>query len=120
MGLVDKLVGERDGRSMDDYAELDAPDSEVADKNTAECQIHVASLESQTDMLDIKDALYEGDIVIADISGMEEQSRQLESYTDELKQAAHEVGGDIAQMGEDQIIIAPTGVAISRTKLGGL
>ena len=38
--------------------------------------------------------------------------------SDELKQVAHEVGGDIVQKEDDQIIITPGGVGISRSKLG--
>ena len=35
----------------------------------------------------------------------------------ELRQVAEEVDGDIAQKGDDQIIVAPTGVAVAREKL---
>ncbi|PSP52220.1 hypothetical protein BRC60_00690, partial [Halobacteriales archaeon QH_1_68_42] len=46
------------------------------------------------------------------------QDRTMEHITDELKQVANEVGGDIAQKGDDQLIITPHGVAINRDPLG--
>jgi SepF-like predicted cell division protein (DUF552 family) len=41
----------------------------------------------------------------------------MEHISDELKQVAREVGGDIVQKDDDQIIITPGGVKISRKKL---
>jgi Protein of unknown function (DUF552). len=41
----------------------------------------------------------------------------MEHIVDSLRQVADEVDGDIVQKGDDQLIIAPTGVAISREKL---
>jgi SepF-like predicted cell division protein (DUF552 family) len=43
----------------------------------------------------------------------------MEHISDELRQVAEEVGGDIVQKDDEQIIIAPGGVAISRSKIGG-
>jgi SepF-like predicted cell division protein (DUF552 family) len=42
----------------------------------------------------------------------------MERVTDELRQVAREVGGDIVQKGDDQIIVTPGGVGVSREKLG--
>ena len=38
--------------------------------------------------------------------------------TNELKQVVAEVGGDIVQKGDDQIIATPAGVSINRDKIG--
>jgi hypothetical protein len=42
----------------------------------------------------------------------------MEHISDELKQVANEVGGDIVQKDDDQLIITPAGVAIARDRLG--
>jgi hypothetical protein len=42
----------------------------------------------------------------------------MEHITDELKQVAREVGGDIVQKDDDQLLITPAGVRISRERLG--
>ncbi|MFW6153540.1 MAG: cell division protein SepF, partial [Halobacteriota archaeon] len=42
----------------------------------------------------------------------------VEHIVDELRQVAKEVDGDIVQKGDDQLIVTPTGVRISRQKIG--
>lgn len=43
----------------------------------------------------------------------------MEHIIDDLRQVAREVDGDIVQKGDDQIVITPTGISISRQKLNG-
>lgn len=124
MGFMDKLLSEGNGRNRNrnqhtarDYVELDLDnfDTEVPDSGTG---VHVARLDSKQDVIVIKDAIYDGDIVIADITRHSTNDRTMEHITDELKQVANEVGGDIVQKDDDQLIITPSGMRISREKLG--
>lgn len=41
----------------------------------------------------------------------------MERIVDDLRRVIEEVDGDMVQKGDDQLIIAPTGVAISRQKI---
>lgn len=116
MGLMSKLLG-GESRSADDYVELDIDDFD-ADAGDASMRVHTATIGDQTDIIDIKDAVYDGDVVIADITRHTTTDRTMEHISDELKQVAREVGGDIVQKDDDQIIITPGGVSISRKKLG--
>jgi SepF-like predicted cell division protein (DUF552 family) len=128
MGFMDRLLSEGGGRSRNrsrnhsqrttrDYVELDLDDfeTEVPDSGT---NIHVARLSSKQDVIVIKDAIYDGDVVVADITRHSTSDRTMEHITDELKQVANEVGGDIVQKDDDQLIITPSGMGISREKLG--
>ena len=83
MGIMSKLLG-GNSHSAGDYVELDASEFETGAAE-AEMEIRFASISEQTDVIDIKDAVYDGDIV---------------------------------QKDDDQIIITPGGVAISRSKMG--
>lgn len=116
MGLMSKLLG-GGSASTEDYVELDVDDFD-ADASTATVQVRFAEISDKNDVIDIKDAVYDGDIVIADITRHTTSDRTMEHISDELKQVAHEVGGDIVQKEDDQIIITPGGVGISRSKLG--
>ena len=118
MGLMSKLLG-GDSHTAEDYVELDTDDFD-ATPSEASMQIRFASISEQTDVIDIKDTVYDGDIVVADITRHSTTDRTMEHISDELRQVAEEVGGDIVQKDDDQIIIAPGGVAISRSKIGGL
>ena len=117
MGIMSKLLG-GDSHSAEDYVELDADEFETGATEAA-MEIRFASISEQTDVIDIKDAVYDGDIVVADITRHSTTDRTMEHISDELRQVAEEVGGDIVQKDDDQILITPGGVAISRSKIGG-
>jgi hypothetical protein len=55
--------------------------------------------------------------VIADITRHSTSDRTIERIVDELRQVVEEVDGDIVQKGDDQIVVTPTGVRVSREKL---
>jgi SepF-like predicted cell division protein (DUF552 family) len=116
MGFMNKIIGDSgSARRTDDYEELDGvaiPDTE------ADTQLHIAQISEKQDVIDIKDAVYAGDIVVADITRHTTQDRTMEQITDELQQVARGVGGDIVQKNDDQIIVTPRSVEISRKKLG--
>lgn len=114
MGFMEKILG-GEHRSVDDYVELDVGD--LAPAEEARIQVHVAEIHDQEDVIAIKDAVYDGDLVIADITRLRTGDSTIERVTDELRQVAREIGGDIVQKGDDQLIVTPTGVSISREKL---
>ncbi|WP_302082275.1 cell division protein SepF [Salinibaculum rarum] len=118
MGLMSKILGDSGGtRATEDYVELSAGNLDVADSEASR-QVRIANISDKSDVIDIKDAVYDGDIVVADITRHSTNDRTMEHITDELKQVAREVGGDIVQKDDDQLLITPAGVAISRERLG--
>jgi len=118
MGLMSKILGEGGaGRQTEDYVELDAGDFDTQAVE-AKTEVRIANIGDKQDVIDIKDAVYDGDIVVADITRHTTQDRTMEHITDELKQVAREVGGDIVQKDDDQLIITPAEVSISRERLG--
>ena len=116
MGIMSKILGGGGSRSVDDYVELDADDFADAHAET-ETQVHFAEIGDQSDVVPIKDAVYDGDFVVADITRHSTSDRTIEHVYDELRQVVQEVDGDIVQKGDDQIIVTPTGVKVSRQKL---
>jgi SepF-like predicted cell division protein (DUF552 family) len=116
MGIMSKILGGGGSRSVDDYVELDASDFADAHAETG-TQVHFAEIGDQSDVIPIKDAVYDGDFVIADITRHSTSDRTIEHVYDELRQVVQEVDGDIVQKGDDQIIVTPTGVKVSRQKL---
>ena len=117
MGLMSTILGETDGnRQTDDYVELDANGLAV-DETSADTSVHIAKIGEKNDVIDIKDAVYDGDIVIADITRHSTQDSEMEHIIDELRQVTKEVDGDIVQKDDDQLLVTPTGVRISRERL---
>jgi SepF-like predicted cell division protein (DUF552 family) len=115
MGFMEKILG-GDSRGTGEYVDLDIEDIAAPEGSTM--QVHVAEISDQEDAIDIKDAVYDGDLVIADITRLRTEDSAVERITNELRQVAEEVGGDIVQKGDDQLIVTPAGVSISRRKLG--
>jgi SepF-like predicted cell division protein (DUF552 family) len=116
MGIMSKILGGGEHGSTEDYVELDLDDVAAA-TSEAGVTVHIAEIGGQQDIIAIKDAVYDGDLVIADITRHSTNDATVERITDELRQVAREVDGDIVQKGDDQLIITPTGVDISREKL---
>ena len=116
MGIMNKILGDGTNHAIEDYMELDLEDVQTAAGN-ASIRVHIAEIGNQQDVIAIKDAVYDGDLVIADITRHSTTDSTVEHITDELRQVAREVDGDIVQKGDDQLIITPTGVEISREKL---
>ncbi len=117
MGLMSKILGGGQSRTTEDYVELDLDDVST-EADGAAMRVHVAEIGDQQSAIEIKDAVYDGDVVIADITRLRTSDSTSELVVDELRQVAREVDGDIVQKGDDQIIITPTGVQVSREKLG--
>ncbi|MFW5978124.1 MAG: cell division protein SepF [Halohasta sp.] len=116
MGIMSKILGDSDQRNAEDYVELDLDDFETATGGAGPA-VRIAEIAGRQDVIPIKDAVYDGDLVIADITRHSTKDRTVETIIDELRQVAEEVNGDIVQKGDDQLIITPTGVEISREKL---
>ena len=117
MGLMSTIFGESGSRRTEDYVALSANGLPMDDAGSR-TSIHIARIGDKTDVIDIKDAVYDGDIVVADVTRHSTQDRTMEHIIDELQQVVREVDGDIAQKDDDQIIITPTGINISRERLG--
>ena len=115
MGIMSKILG-GDTHRPEDYVELDLDDFEDA-RGGADMRVHIAEIADKGDVIEIKDAVYDGDFVIADITRHSTSDDTVEHIIDELRQVAREVDGDIVQKGDDQLIITPTGVTVSREKL---
>ncbi|MDZ7731277.1 MAG: cell division protein SepF [Natrialbaceae archaeon] len=117
MGLMSKILG-GGSRTVDDYVEIDLDD--VAESvEEAQMRIRIAEVDGHAASIDIKDAVYDGDIVVADMTRLRTKDQTTEHILDELRQVVKEVDGDIVQKGDEQLIVAPTGVRIDREKIGG-
>jgi hypothetical protein len=116
MGIMSKILGSGGARSTEDYVELDLDDFDTA-RGDAGMQVHIAEIGGQKDLIAIKDAVYDGDLVVADVTRLRTQDSTMEHMMDDLRQVAQEVDGDIVQRGDDQLIVTPTGVSIAREKL---
>jgi len=119
MGFMDKLLGKSDRVSVDEYEEIDLKEYEAEMVEEAETFVKVAEVTGINEIPEIRRQVYEGNIVIADIAFIKHDKITLDRILKDLKQLAEDVSGDIVGLGEDYVIVTPTGIRIDRNKIKG-
>ncbi len=116
-----KMFGKKGGitENEDDYLDLDIEEYEEELKAAEDIKMYIKTAEvtGLYDVPELKKEIYAGNILILDISVAKQDKGLLEKVVKDLKMVAFDVGGDIAGIGSDQVIIAPAGIKIERKKL---
>jgi len=117
--LIDRIFGSRPHAETDEYLELDIGEQEeVLEEEPAGTYVKVAELINVSNLTQLKDEVYKGNIVIIDIAHVKQDRVTLDRIVKELRQVATDIHGDIAGLGDDQIIVTPMSIKIDRKKLG--
>ncbi len=125
MGIKEGLsrLFEKKGDIEEDYLDLDLDienyEEEIEKDREVKMYIKTAELTGLYDVPELKKEIYAGNMLILDISVAKRDKILVEKAIKDLKLASLDVGGDIAGFGDEQVIVAPTGVKIERKKLGG-
>ncbi len=120
MKIKELLFGPMPKPTVNEYTELDLSQyEEVAEEEPAETYIRVAELNNLDGIPDLKSEIYDGNIVIVDISLIKRDQMILERALRDLRDVVSDVHGDIAGLGEDMVITTPTGIKIDRSRIGG-
>lgn len=122
MATLKKLFGGASTPKSDveDYVHIDLSEyEEVPEVEPAEMYIRIAELNNLNEVSTLKKEIYDGNILLIDISLIKQDKFNLDRAIKELKQVVQDVHGDIAGIGEEQVIVAPMGVRIDRSKING-
>ena len=118
MGLRDLLFGSKDTSSPDEYKDLTLKDYELSENPAL--LIKVATVTGLRESQIVKDQVYDGNIVIVDITRLKMDKINYERVMKDFYQVARDVDGDIVGLGDQQyVIITPKNVKISRDRIGG-
>jgi hypothetical protein len=79
--------------------------------------IRVAEVERYEDIRDLTTCIYDGDILILDFTPIANDDLTLRRIIAELKRLTQDLGGDIAGLERNLIIVAPKSVSIDKRKL---
>ena len=120
-GFEKLFVKKREVPKEGDYLDLDIEEyeSEMKDEEGVKLYIKTSELTGLYDVPELKKEIYAGNILILDISLARQDRVLVEKAIKDLKLAAFDVGGDIAGIGDDLVVIAPEGIRIERKKLSG-
>ena len=125
MSLKEKLQGflrvergKKNPVNNDDYVNLELEDYEAELRGEGvKMYVKIAELTGLYDVPELRKEIYEGNMVILDISLAKHDKVVLEKAIKDLKMAAMDINGDIAGIGDDYVIIVPMGVKIERKKI---
>ncbi|HJK07364.1 MAG TPA: cell division protein SepF [Methanocorpusculum sp.] len=124
MGFLDGVFGsKKDTLTEDEYMKLDLASYEgvAGAEEPAVMYVKVASIADIKDCPRVKDEVYNNNIVIVDITKLKRDKIMFDRVMGDLRAVSKDVNGDIIGLGDQRyVIITPTGVRISREKIGGM
>jgi len=120
MKIVNKIFGDRKTGDVEGYVDLEKYIGSTGEAaNGARMFVRVGEIQRYEDLKDFTDYVYGGNVLILDFSPIAEEEVILKRITNDLKKLAGEINGDIAGIGNNLMIIAPSNVKVERRKLRG-
>jgi len=120
--LIDKILGgnAKSTTSADDYTEIDLSKyEEVLEEEPAETYVKIAEVSNINQISLLKQEIYNGNILMIDISNIRGDDLMRDRVLKELKDVIVDVSGDIAGFKGNTVIVTPTGIKIDRSKIIG-
>lgn len=121
--FLDSILGRGSSSAAEsDYMELDLAsfESVSGDASPASMYVRIATITDLKDTPRVKDEIYNGNIVIVDVSRLKLDKITYERVLKDLRAVAHDINGDIVGLGDQKyVILTPMSVKISREKIGG-
>ena len=119
MGIVNKIFGNKKTGDVGGYIDLEKYVESQDQPTGARMNIRVGEIQRYEDLKDFTDYVYGGNILILDFSPIADEEVILKRITNDLKRMAKETNGDIAGIGNNLMIVAPSDVKVERRKLRG-
>jgi len=120
MGGLRKIFKRKErarGESIEDYVDLDIEEYEGLAEEDAKAYVKAVELTNLNEVPELKKEIYKGNILILDISLIKQDKITVERAIKDLKRVVADIGGDIAGLNDDKIIVTPTGIKIERRKI---
>lgn len=86
----------------------------------AKMKIKVAELHRYEDLGDLTNQVYGGNILLLDFTPIANDTLTMRRITNELRAVSRDIGGDLAGVAKNMLIVTPEGVKVDRTKIKGI
>ena len=124
MNLVSRLFSGNDrtagvrrpAASPSDYIDLSDYAATHSGSESAATYIRVAELKQLDDLRHFASYLYDGNVLVLYYRPVMDDEVMLRRLTNELRKIAADTGGDIAGLGDHNIIVTPSGIRVDRRK----
>ncbi|MEM0467250.1 MAG: cell division protein SepF [Candidatus Thermoplasmatota archaeon] len=120
MGLAKKIFGDKKSDLTEGYVDLEKyVDSTGDSMGSAKMKVALGEIRQYDDLKVLSDYVYGGNVLILDFSAIADEEVILKRVTNELKRITDDIGGDIAGIGNNLMIVSPSGVKVDRRKIRG-
>jgi hypothetical protein len=120
MGITSKIFGEKKTATTDGYIDLEKyTDAQVSNTAGARMRVAIGDIQRYDDLKELTDFVYGGNVLILDFTAISDQEILLKRVTNELKRITDDIGGDVAGIGNNLMVVSPNGVKVERRKLHG-
>ena len=120
--VIERIIGKRreEGNKAETEKEEKPVAQEIAQKTTEKIYLKALSLHSLEELDKIKDEVRSGNILIVKVEPLAEKSiEDVKRAIGELSEFVESIGGDIARLGEERIVLTPSSVQIWKKKQTG-
>jgi SepF-like predicted cell division protein (DUF552 family) len=94
-------------------------DEGIIDSEDAKTVVKVGEMFRYEDLSNLTNHVYSGNILILDYTSIANDDLTMKRLTAELKNVSRDVGGDVAGVGKNLLMITPRGIRIDRNKIRG-
>jgi len=120
MSLTSKIFGEKKTGLTEGYIDLEKYSESTTSKTTsAKMHIAIGEIQQYEDIKALSDYVCGGNILVLDFTPVCDEEVILKRITNDFKKIAQDIGGDIAGIGNNLMIITPKDVAVDRRKIRG-
>jgi len=120
MGITSKIFGEKKTGTTDGYIDLEKyADAQGGSAQGARMHVAIGDIQRYEDLKELCDYVYGGNVLVLDFSAIADQEVLLKRVTNELKRITDDIGGDVAGIGSNLMIVSPSGVKVDRRKIRG-
>ena len=119
MGIVNKIFREKKSGEVGGYIDLEKYVESKKQTPPAKMYVRVGEIQRYEDLKEFTDYVYGGNVLILDFSPISDEEVILKRITNDLKKMVDEINGDIAGIGNNLMILAPSDVKVERRKLRG-
>ena len=120
MGIRNKFFGGKKTGDIGGYVDLEKYVESGQSKDIgANMFVRVGEIQRYEDLKEFTDYVYGGNVLLLDFSPIAEEEVILKRITNDLKKMANEINGDIAGIGNNMMVVSPSGVKVERRKLRG-
>lgn len=112
---------DREDEIVETESYIDLSEMSFEGETDLEAQVHVkvGEIYRYEDLANMTSHVYNGSILVLDITSIANDDLTLRRVTSELKNVVRDVNGDVAGVGKNLLMLTPTGVKIDRNKIRG-